>query len=92
MPATNNNKKQNNNKQKNYNKSYNNQNNKKEKKPYIPRSTVKAESKYTCEYRMSSGMAYEILKDTSGDPQKILCDWVNQNCGLLWECVKVTTD
>ena len=79
---------------KNY-KNKRNDNNKPEKatkRPYNPNRTIQTNNKYTCEYKMSSGMAYEILKNTSGDPQKILCDWVNQNCGLLWECVKVITD
>lgn len=89
MPAqTNNYKKNNNPKNKN-----NNNKTEKQKKPYNPRRTIQTDSKYTCEYKMSSVMAYEILKDhKDGDVQKILCDWVNQNCGLLWECVKVVTD
>lgn len=71
----------------------NNNKDQKQKKPYIPRNTVKATSKYTCEYKMPAGIAAEILKENkTGDVQKILCDYVNTYCGLLWECTKVIVE
>lgn len=82
------NKKPYNNKPKNYNKQGNN------KRPYIKSYTPPVQTankiKNTCEYEMSNQLAATILKDNkTGDVQKILCDYVNTQCGLLKECVRV---
>ena len=43
------------------------------------------------EYKMGKEMAENILKDAKGkgNPQAILCDYVNTQCGLMGYCVKV---
>jgi hypothetical protein len=43
------------------------------------------------EYKMGKEMAENILKDAKGkgNPQEILCDYVNTQCGLMGYCVKV---
>lgn len=39
---------------------------------------------------MSALMAQTILgKKKHGDPQKVLCEYVNENMGLLYPCTKV---
>ena len=46
----------------------------------------------TIEYKMSNQMARSIIKAHKGPkkrPQEILCDYVNQECGLKGHCVKV---
>jgi hypothetical protein len=48
------------------------------------------------EYRMSVEMAREILKARKGEdakmhPQKYLCQYVNEECGLKGYCTLVTT-
>lgn len=48
------------------------------------------------EYRMSKEQAREILKTRKGadqnmHPQKYLCKWVNENCGIKGNCTLVTT-
>lgn len=46
----------------------------------------------TIEYKMSNQMARSIIKSHKGPkkrPQEILCDYVNQECGLKGHCVKV---
>jgi hypothetical protein len=48
------------------------------------------------EYRMSAEMAREILKARKGEdskmhPQKYLCQYVNEECGLKGYCTLVTT-
>ena len=47
------------------------------------------------EYQMCAVMAYEILKARKGadknmKQQDYLVKWVNETCGLLYNCVKVT--
>ena len=43
-----------------------------------------------CGYKMSEIIAKEILKKhPNEDPQKVLCEYVNEQCGLLYECVQV---
>lgn len=47
------------------------------------------------EFKMSRVMAEEIVKSYKGsrkDPQYILCQYVNENCGLKGYCVKVLVD
>ena len=47
---------------------------------------------YTCEYTMTSTMAKEILKNQKGprkNPQTVLVEYVNSQCGLLRPCSKV---
>lgn len=48
----------------------------------------------TIEYKMSKGMADEIIKAAKSKktPQEILCDYVNTQCGLKSYCVKVLVD
>lgn len=53
----------------------------------------------TIEYKMGKLMAEELLKTAKGKsgklpapPQKILCDYVNTQCGLKGYCVKVLVD
>lgn len=48
----------------------------------------------TIEYKMSKGMADEIIKTANSKktPQEILCDYVNTQCGLKGFCVKVLVD
>ena len=48
----------------------------------------------TIEYKMSKGMADEIIKAAKSKktPQEILCDYVNTQCGLKGFCVKVLVD
>ena len=46
------------------------------------------------EYVMSSGLAKELLKNRTGEDkrkngQQSLCEYVNRDCGLLGNCVKV---
>ena len=43
------------------------------------------------EYKMSKEMAENILRDAKGkgNPQEILCDFVNTQYGLMGYCVKV---
>ena len=43
------------------------------------------------EYKMGKEMAENILKDVKGkgNPQEILCDYVNTQCGLMGYCVRV---
>ena len=48
------------------------------------------------EYRMSSVLAKELLKNRKGTdvkmrPQDYLCKYVNEECGLKGQCVVVTT-
>ena len=44
------------------------------------------------EYKMSAGMAAEILKAdrTKRAPQEVLCEYVNTQCGLKGYCVRVS--
>lgn len=44
------------------------------------------------EYTMSRLMAETILKGRKGDPQDILCEYVNNNCGLKGFCTKVIVE
>lgn len=47
------------------------------------------------EFKMSRVMAEEIVKSYKGnrkDSQYILCQYVNENCGLKGYCVKVLVD
>ena len=48
----------------------------------------------TIEYKMSKGMADEIIKSAKNKkaPQEILCDYVNSQMGLKGYCVKVLVD
>jgi UDP-glucose 4-epimerase len=48
----------------------------------------------TVEYTMSKLMADEILKAYKGNktPQEVLCNYVNNECGLKGYCVKVIVD
>lgn len=53
----------------------------------------------TIEYKMSKGMADEIIKTAKSKSGKlpkpaheILCDYVNTQCGLKGFCVKVLVD
>ena len=48
----------------------------------------------TIEYKMSKGMADEIIKadKTKKTPQEILCNYVNTQLGLKSFCVKVLVD
>lgn len=42
------------------------------------------------EYCMSAQLAQIILgKKKNGNPQKVLCDFVNEQFGLLYPCTKV---
>lgn len=48
------------------------------------------------EYQMSQKFADELLKSRKGQdksmrPQDFLVQYVNEECGLLYNCVKVTT-
>lgn len=47
-------------------------------------------------YQMSEAMAKELMKNKKGEekqmrPQEFLCHWVNQNCGIMGNCIQVTT-
>ena len=47
------------------------------------------------EYQMPKEMADDLLSDRKGkerkvDPQKFLCDYVNDQMGLIGRCTKVT--
>lgn len=45
------------------------------------------------EYQIGRTLAEELLKgNKSKDPQAILCDYVNTQCGLKGYCVKVIVD
>lgn len=44
------------------------------------------------EYKMPRLMAEEILKGKTSNPQEILCNYVNENCGLKGYCVRVLVD
>lgn len=49
-----------------------------------------------CEYQMPQAMATELLKERKGleknmRPQDYLMKYVNEQCGLLYNCVRVTT-
>ena len=48
----------------------------------------------TIEYKMSKVMADEIIKAAKSKktPQEILCNYVNEQCGLKGFCVKVLVD
>ena len=48
----------------------------------------------TIEYKMSKVMADEIIKASKSKktPQEILCNYVNEQCGLKGFCVKVLVD
>ena len=48
----------------------------------------------TIEYKMSKSMADEIIKAAKSKktPQEILCNYVNEQCGLKGFCVKVLVD
>ena len=48
----------------------------------------------TIEYKMSKNMADEIIKASKSKktPQEILCNYVNEQCGLKGFCVKVLVD
>lgn len=48
----------------------------------------------TVEYKMGKLMADEIIKASKSKktPQEILCNYVNQECGLKGYCVKVLVD
>ena len=48
----------------------------------------------TIEYKMSKTMADEIIKASKSKktPQEILCNYVNEQCGLKGFCVKVLVD
>ena len=48
----------------------------------------------TIEYKMSKIMADEIIKASKSKktPQEILCNYVNEQCGLKGFCVKVLVD
>ena len=48
----------------------------------------------TIEYKMSKGLADEIIKSAKNkkSPQEILCDYVNAQFGLKGYCVKVLVD
>ena len=48
----------------------------------------------TIEYKMSKGMADEIIKvaKSKKTPQEILCNYVNSEFGLKGFCVKVLVD
>lgn len=44
------------------------------------------------EYKMSTAAINDLLSDTKqikGDPQRYLCDYVNDNCGLIGYCIRV---
>lgn len=44
------------------------------------------------EYKMSAAAINDLLSDTKqikGDPQRYLCDYVNDNCGLMGYCIRV---
>lgn len=45
------------------------------------------------EYKMPEKTANEILKmagkKAASNPQKVLCDYVNEQCGLLYNCERV---
>ena len=44
----------------------------------------------TFEYQIGRTLAEELLKgNKSRDPQEILCEYVNTQCGLMGYCVKV---
>lgn len=48
------------------------------------------------EYQMPQAMADELLKERKGQeknmrPQEYLVKFVNEQCGLLYNCVRVTT-
>ena len=66
---------------------------KKYHKPAIDFSGIRAGG--TFEYKMSKDAAYCILHDPitgkayPGDPGKLLCDYVNEQMGLLGTCVSV---
>lgn len=47
------------------------------------------------EYKMPRLLTEEIIKTYKGnrkDPQYVLCQYVNENCGLKGYCVKVLVD
>ena len=48
----------------------------------------------TIEYKMSKSMADEIIKASKSKktPQEILCNYVNEQCGLKGFCIKVLVD
>jgi hypothetical protein len=81
------------------NKNYNKNNKKNFKKnppkdPQIPTRPVQVAPGRTdvCGYKMSEIIAQDILKKhPNEDPQKVLCEYVNEQCGLLYECIQVLT-
>lgn len=79
-------------------KTYNNKNQKKKNKTWTPillpdlwpNGKVGA-----VEYRMPESVAKDLLKSRKGpelrmEPQLYLCKYVDEQCGLLYRCVKVT--
>ena len=63
------------------------------KKPVRARGIdVPEYAKEVIEYKMSAGMAAEILKAdrTKRAPQEVLCEYVNSQCGLKGFCVRVS--
>lgn len=44
------------------------------------------------EYKMPRLMAEEILRGKTSNPQEVLCNYVNENCGLKGYCVRVLVD
>lgn len=47
------------------------------------------------EYKMTNTLAKSIIKMYKGSkkrPQEILCDYVNKECGLKGNCVKVLVE
>ena len=78
---------------KNNNKRNNNNRNNAFKKPIRARGIdVPEYTKEVIEYKMSAGMAAEILKAdrTKRAPQEVLCEYVNSQCGLKGFCVRVS--
>lgn len=67
-------------------KNYNNKKEIRQKAPDVCAGTV--------EYKMSRQMAEQLIGNKKGnkDPQQILCDYVNTNCGLKGYCVRVLID
>lgn len=86
-----------NNKRKNSNKKFYS-NNKKRKKEFTPATLPDLwpnGKTGAIEYRMPTAVAEELLKNRKGAdlkmaPQAYLCKYVDEQCGLMYRCVKVT--
>lgn len=65
---------------------------KKEKNNHIKRIKIPEFAGELIEYKMSSTLAKNLLKENEGKRpvQEVLCDYVNSQCGFKGYCIRVT--